>query len=371
MMALLAVAAGLLLAVQPAPPPPNDALPLPGEPAALPLPAEPAALPVPPAPAVGDPPAAAADSGDEASRVVRGTPVPAGGSPWQIQLYTTLPIASETLEQDRRRRPSDPEKRYYDRMAPWERDHLCGGALIGDGWALTAAHCLVNTDETLTWKDLKELRVRLGNVHLPAATEMAVDRVVVHRGYKRSGDKRHDIALLHLVADAATNKTIAQRARPIPLATPGSVVISPDSDVVATGWGVTRENRQGLVRDISAALLRGSPDLLEASLKIVSPQDCRRIASYRATIGPGVICAVGATALRQDTCQGDSGGPLTRLGRLVGLVSTGEGCGRPGVPAIYTRVDAYADWIRLAQARSPPGRISRCSLVGRDRLQCS
>lgn len=371
-MAVLALVAGLMLAVQPAPPPPEpDALPLPAEPAALPLPPEPASQQAPPAPPVGDAPVPAADSGDEARRVVRGTPVPAGGAPWQIQLYTTLPIPSAIMDADRARKPSDPEKRNYDRMAPWERDHLCGGALIGDGWALTAAHCLVNMDETLTWTNLKQLRVRLGNVHLPSATEMAVDRVVVHRGYRRSKDKRHDIALLHLVPDAATNKAIAARAEAIPLAAPGTVAISPDVEVVATGWGVTRENRQGLVRDISAALLRGSPDLLEASLKIVSPQDCRRIASYRATIGPGVICAVGATALRQDTCQGDSGGPLTRLGRLVGLVSTGEGCGRPGVPALYTRVDAYADWIRLAQAQSPPGRISRCSLIGRDRLDCS
>ena len=46
---------------------------------------------------------------------------------------------------------------------------------------------------------------------------------------------------------------------------------------------------------------------------------------------------------------GDSGGPLVCVenGRPVlrGIVSFGKGCGRPGLPGIYTRVNSYLDWI--------------------------
>lgn len=44
--------------------------------------------------------------------------------------------------------------------------------------------------------------------------------------------------------------------------------------------------------------------------------------------------------------QADSGGPLvTYENTLIGVVSTGVGCARPGLPGIYTRVSKYIDWI--------------------------
>lgn len=47
--------------------------------------------------------------------------------------------------------------------------------------------------------------------------------------------------------------------------------------------------------------------------------------------------------------QGDSGGPLMfpvkNTYYLIGIVSSGYGCGEPGYPGIYTRVTSFLNFI--------------------------
>lgn len=33
-------------------------------------------------------------------------------------------------------------------------------------------------------------------------------------------------------------------------------------------------------------------------------------------------------------------------GSLIGIVSTGVGCARKGLPGIYTRISSYTDWVK-------------------------
>lgn len=68
----------------------------------------------------------------------------------------------------------------------------------------------------------------------------------------------------------------------------------------------------------------------------------------------GFVCAYDKDG--KDSCFGDGGGALACLvnnpnyGKsdqyhAIGLVSWGVGCGIPGVPAVYTNLMHYRDWI--------------------------
>ncbi|MFD0396775.1 serine protease [Kitasatospora sp. NPDC127121] len=197
---------------------------------------------------------------------------------------------------------------------------LCGATIIDRTHVVTTAHCLdplVPTGYSIRYGSLDAAS---GGAVVP------VDRVVTPPDYDPLVPFENDIALLEL----ASPVQYGTDAQPVTLPAQGSDA-EPGSQGTVSGWGTLTEG--------------GS---LPAALHVASVQTVDRLTcdtTYGGAVTTNMICA-GTPAGGNDACQGDSGDPLTSNGTLVGIVSWGLGCGRPGYPGIYTRVGNYVDWIR-------------------------
>ena len=152
----------------------------------------------------------------------------------------------------------------------------------------------------------------------------------------------HDIALLRL------SRAVTFNSRIQPVCLPAVDADHTGRSADLAGWGYTEFNGEG------------SSVLQEVQLVVVNEQQCQQ--SYQRHPNfeddfPGgfqgtKLCANGADGTSRDACRGDSGGPLVyrssgpdRRYQVIGVVSTGLGCGAPDYPGIYTKVSKYISWI--------------------------
>lgn len=205
--------------------------------------------------------------------------------------------------------------------APWavaltdDAGHqFCGGTLVTPIKVVTAAHCVER-------RDAGRLRAITGRADLrdTGGAVGAVGDVWVHPGF-RDVTEGYDVAVLTLAEPAGQ--------QPLPMAESGDTApYRPGVPARVYGWGRTTET--GSSSDV----------LRSAEVPISSDADCR--AAYP-DYEPGTRVCAGAPEGGRDACAGDSGGPLVADGRLIGVVSYGTGCGRPGTPGVYTRIAAVA-----------------------------
>ncbi|KAK9524285.1 hypothetical protein VZT92_018135 [Zoarces viviparus] len=244
---------------------------------------------------------------DSRARIVGGTECPKGECPWQVLLV-------------------------------YKGKGFCGGVLYKPTWILTASHCLEDVDARF-------LKVVAGE-HNTAVTEgteqlVQVSEIFMHEDYvKITAD--NDVALLRLASPVVYTPYAVPACLPTrPLAERELWAVGRHT---VSGWG--RRGEDGPTSNI----------LRRLRVPRIRTQQCQEESGV--SITDNMFCA-GYIEGREDSCKGDSGGPLVteykKTAFLLGIVSWGKGCARPGNYGIYTRVSNYLDWIhnRTATADLP------------------
>lgn len=190
---------------------------------------------------------------------------------------------------------------------------FCGGALVAADKVVTAGHCVDGNEP----QDQSVVSGRTVMTSDEGVTS-AVSAIWVHPTFGQNG-RNYDIAVLTLAAPVD-----AQFAR---LARTDDDGYAPDTVTTVLGWGRTGEGDPQ------------SDHLMKVDVPITTDEYCTK--AYRENFQPdGMVCA-GLDEGGKDACHGDSGGPLVVAGRLLGVVSWGEGCARAGKPGVYSRVGSF------------------------------
>ncbi|KAL9703849.1 hypothetical protein quinque_007367 [Culex quinquefasciatus] len=220
----------------------------------------------------------------------------------------------------------------------------CAATLINSRYLVTAAHCIKQVPAELTLSG-----VRLGEHDITnkeerdcdqqgcadVPVEVGIEKVIVHEQYNATERGQYnDIALIRLDRDVGFSDYID----PVCLPVEDSVrkMDHTGMKAVAAGWGYTETDQRSNVK-------------LKVTLDVLDHKKCVDVyRSSRVALRDTQLCAGGKEG--KDTCRGDSGGPLMRSvdGNyyLIGVISWGAAqCGTKGIPALYTNVAMFVDWI--------------------------
>jgi len=230
--------------------------------------------------------------------------------------------------------------------------YVCGATLIDESWILTAAHCV---DDYLPFvSNVAEiLKVRLGEYDVSTTAEplphqeFNISDIRVHPNFNNA-TLVNDIALLQLQRPAKRQQNIDV----VCVANSAKVVEDRVRRCVVTGWGRRTEKSEHSVV------------LKEITVPLWEHAACN--SALQSQFGPAYRLpqsAVCAGAEGHDACDGDGGGPLVceQDGQWyqVGVVSFGIGCGRRGVPGVYTKVQEFHAWLERTVLASKRRRARR------------
>ncbi|KAI1286064.1 Serine proteinase stubble [Halotydeus destructor] len=209
----------------------------------------------------------------------------------------------------------------------------CGAVLISELYAVTAAHCLKNLKAS-------QIKLLIGSddvMNRDSAVKRHLKGVSSFRIHERytPGAEVNDIALIKL------SEPVEFAANILPICLPQGLGDLVNLTATVSGWGRVSENGPK------------SQHLQYTNMTIISNQRCVEEfekGDRKEIIGSESLCTYQGNGNETDACYGDSGGPLVVKDgdqyALVGIVSWSYGCARPHMPAVFTNVTTYVDWIR-------------------------
>ncbi|KAM9095351.1 testisin-like [Sarcophilus harrisii] len=229
---------------------------------------------------------------------------------------------------------------------PWQASlqyksyHWCGATLIHSSWVMTAAHCFQNqAHDPSVWRiQLGSRTIRPPKLSVGQLYFRRVSKIIVHPLY--FGWPPKDIALAKLQMPIRFQKNI------LPICLPTSMKNFENVSLCwVTGWGRIKEYEY----------LRKPWHLQATELPLIDQETCDQyyhigtnLPLFITRIYDDMLCA-GFVQGQKDTCQGDSGGPLAcmvnGIWHQAGIVSWGDGCGKPYRPSVFTNVSVHTDWI--------------------------
>ncbi|XP_075230042.1 trypsin-5-like [Lycorma delicatula] len=202
-----------------------------------------------------------------------------------------------------------------------DRKPVCGGAIIGDNWILTAKSCIQNVT------DVSKVKIRAGTSELGIGGAFHyVSKVVVYNFTSSFFTKDDaDIGLIKVKSPFLYSSGVQWSA-------PAVDYLEEGSNIVIAGWGIRKSSSQRFLQ--------------QAKVKVISRDECQEKFEDKLNITTIMSCLVPLTS-DDNACIGDVGSPVSVSGLTSAIVSNNQYCWDNQYPLVVTNIGNIGFFIAI------------------------